>query len=946
MNKDNIIKNGVLPAIRIIIIEAAELCYWEIYQKGDFAIKNQDHFFDKHFADLMPPNLDLLYLYENKKLKLKQLGGEYYSFDIVNIVFKYPLMVDKDNNRVFKKEEADDSKTITQEKLRELLYLSGFVLNGKKYVRYKRSAGSAKSGSCLFIKDELFATMNKWSLTGLNESEVLASTSLTSYEAYRALSLSSLIAAFKLKPHNILFVKDFKYKIMKEEVVKIYCDNNKHLVPSREESEVENNLFDGEGLLNSTVFRLNNMYGKGMMLLRNRFFKCCAFNTKLQLWFEKNNITSVDQLNGITFAKNIKDIQLVVSESCLKYLKMSKNGFTRENIKKWCDEISDENGDSLFGVVKTDKPSRFFGGDMVETTYQLLNTLELSPTNINRLIAPYMDYINKIRDIDKTPEFVRQYLLNEVGDDEKIYIDDSEDQPDNEELFNYSAYSFKSKVCFDLIKTSKNIIYTTLFKKHLFENIISSFRLKIYGGRVLVDGTYATLFGNPLEFLKYITLKDNKPMFSEENISSCLKKDEIYCTFFPDGQQLVGSRAPHMLSGNILCAKNKRVREIDTWFNLSRYIVVVDAINNNIQQRLNGMDYDSDSVLLTSNKYIIEAALKNYNLFPVPVVAFDHNDTIIEKLDKKYKTNLLLNLVKIDCKISDNNTGQIVNLSQQLNSHLWDKIKKNNSKTKELYNQIAVLAVLAGAEIDSSKRTFDFDTLTELKRIKKFARDNNYSTAPAFFYFINAKKGKRRPKINQIENHISGLQPSDYLKTTMDKLWIQGRVLFEVKRVKTIQFLDLIRKDITSKSLSGPSYEQIKQAIVDLKNTKDTILKEKQARRLSDSYDLEKRKFQAEINSCFPKIKTAINTLQKVKYLIKQIEDDKKANYSVLYILLYIISLNEKSLDYSLIDLFPVDGGIPALIPTKKKTKYVLFDKYYYERDVVDNLIAAVLSKS
>ena len=37
-----------------------------------------------------------------------------------------------------------------------------------------------------------------------------------------------------------------------------------------------------------------------MMLLRNRFFKTCAFNTNLQDWFFDNDITQVSRLAGYT----------------------------------------------------------------------------------------------------------------------------------------------------------------------------------------------------------------------------------------------------------------------------------------------------------------------------------------------------------------------------------------------------------------------------------------------------------------------------------------------------------------------------------------------------------------------------------------------------------------------------------------------------------------------
>ena len=70
-----------LPTIRIINIEAGEI-YHHILSEEDLVIENKNDVFDSHFSDLMPANLDLLYLNENDKLSFKQLGKEYYSFDL------------------------------------------------------------------------------------------------------------------------------------------------------------------------------------------------------------------------------------------------------------------------------------------------------------------------------------------------------------------------------------------------------------------------------------------------------------------------------------------------------------------------------------------------------------------------------------------------------------------------------------------------------------------------------------------------------------------------------------------------------------------------------------------------------------------------------------------------------------------------------------------------
>ena len=65
--------------------------------------------------------------------------------------------------------------------------------------------------------------MNKWSKAGLDESSYGDDcfNNLTSYEAYRALSLSDLITTFKLNPYNILFVEDFKHVLKDQKVVRV-----------------------------------------------------------------------------------------------------------------------------------------------------------------------------------------------------------------------------------------------------------------------------------------------------------------------------------------------------------------------------------------------------------------------------------------------------------------------------------------------------------------------------------------------------------------------------------------------------------------------------------------------------------------------------------------------------------------------------------------------------
>ena len=939
MSKINL-EEAKFSALRIIFIEAGDIYYETKIKNDTLEIKNNSEVFNKYFSDLMPINLDLLYLKDTiKKLRIKKIGEEYYTTDFINVSFSHSLKVDEETQERLFKVGKKKYQSISTAKMREEFYKNGFFINGHRYVRYKRSAGSAKGGSCLFVRDDLYGVMNDWSKTGLEEDKDLCFDSLTAYEAYKALSLSSLIKYFKLNPYHILFVKDFEHFVKDQEVVEVKAEGQKGkqtLVASRTKCEVKNNLFDGEGLLDVSIFKKLKLSKKGMMLLRNRFFKCCAFNTNLQEWFKANNITAVEQLNGYTFTKNIEDIVLVVSESCLKYLKMCKGGFSKENIWRWCEEVSDPHDHSLFGVVKCDKDTRFFDGEMVETTYQLLNTLQLKKNrDINLLINGYIDYIKKIRDIKETPEYVKLYLQGEVKEENEEYEDDSEDDAIASDIFDYSSYSFKNKICYDLMNLNGEFIKTDLFKYHIFKNVVNSFRLKLFDGRILVDGTYATLFGNPIEYLKYIIKNDGKPLFGENNITSSLNENEIYCSFFENNTELVGSRAPHMTMGNLLYAKNKKPEDIDRWFNLSRNIVIVDAINNNIQQRLNGADYDSDTMLITNNRIIVDAVKSNYQRFPVPVAAFGHEDKKLLNKSANKKENIALNLYEIDNAIARNNVGTIVNLSQKLNSHLWDKVNTKGYKDKineaELYNQIATLAVLAGAEIDSAKRSFGFKTISVLNKVRAFAKDHGYERKPAFFFYV-ASGDIKKPKIGKINNKLKDLEKKDFFKTTMDYLWEYTIVnKIEVSNINTIPLSTLLSKNDSTKRLTGTNYDQVKAALPELENVRKIINKNNKARNKSISYEVEKRQFNDEIKEGYDKIKTAIKSVEKAKYFIRYIEENAKTPSSLHCLLLYIIAINKEELGYSLGDLFEQGNAIRGLKRVEAKTDFSFFEKYYYK---------------
>ena len=539
---------------------------------------------------------------------------------------------------------------LTKSDLRYYLYEHGFVCDGIKYVRYKRSSGSSRVGRCLFVNEVVADRMSRWDKCGLSI-EKDADIDLAAFEAYIALPMSSIIDTIEIQPENILVIDDHE-SVFEDEVVAVE-DEGGELVSKKKRVTVKNNIWDGESLLDSSMFGIYQ--DKGMLLLRNRFFKTCAFNTNIQEWFKDNNITSIDQLNGFTWEKDISEIKLITTPSSVKYLKFG-------SLTDWLANI-----DSTFGIVKHEKETHYFDGRMVQCHYQLLNTLSLSYEDTERLLQPSMDYIAQVR---KDPDILRYHIAYPF----RVVEEEGELNP----------LKSKNDIVFRLLGINNAFAHTKLYNDFK-KDIVKGFMRNIKQGHILLNGNYSTLIGNGLEMLK--------ASIGQFDGSSELGAGNIHSSKFEYGKTILGSRSPHITMGNILLVKNVENEQLDKYFNTTNEILHINAIGENIQQRLNGCDYDSDSILLTDNKLLIETAKKYYNYFLVPTCLVEAKKTP-RKYNDAHKADL-------DVKTSVNKIGEIVNLSQQLNSLYWEKINKGAELAvcEELYFDICKLSVLSGMEI-------------------------------------------------------------------------------------------------------------------------------------------------------------------------------------------------------------------------------------------------------
>lgn len=146
----------------------------------------------------------------------------------------------------------------------------------------------------------------------------------------------------------------------------------------------------------------------------------------------------------------------------------------------------------------------------------------------------------------------------------------------------------------------------------------------------------------------------------------------------------------------------------------------------------------------------------------------------------------------MDIKTSINKIGEIINLSQVLNSILWDRLYHGASidDVMELYCDIAQLDVMSNLEIDSAKRENPADNTLELKKLKEkygMRDEKGRYIRPFFFQYIDEYKGYRDGYYIYIEEDgeyrkhdiVGTLKEANAIKADSENISIEkGRVSY------------------------------------------------------------------------------------------------------------------------------------------------------------------------
>lgn len=613
--------------------------------------------------------------------------------------------------------------------LREKLYMEGFMFNGRKFVRYKRSSGSSRVGKCLFIDERFYPRIHKWELCGLKIKEGQP-IDLAAWEAYAALPLSSSVGTLEIKPEEILLIDDYESVFQEKMLVTDVEDGE---LRSRVETvTVENSIWDGQSLID-----VNLCPDHGMFLLRNQLFKSCAFSTRIQKFFEDNNITTVEQLNGKTRATSIDQIKLITTPNSIKYLKFG-------TFDQWLDNI-----ESTFAIVKYDKPTKFMDGNLTQIHYQGLNSLQFTQKEMDEFLKPTMDYIKALR---YNPEVLRHHIHYP------------------EEYENTSKLD-KNDIVFRIMGLNPEFCKTRVYYNFM-RDLIRAYVKNARCGHIMVHGNYSVMFGNPYEMLLHTIGKfDGTP----ELPVGC-----VHSINFDYDQVLFASRSPHICAGNVWLPKNVADERLDKYFNLTPQILCMNSINESSMDRNSGSDYDSDSCCITDNKFLVEIAQRNYDKFLVP------RSAVSAKKTQRFYTNE--DKADLDIRTSENQIGCICNLAQRLNSLLWDRVNHGEpiEDCGEIYSDIAKLSVLSGIEIDKAKKEVAVDVTKEIDRLKKkyFPKEKGEKNQkPNFFGIISRTKGYYDPDNNEYKFQDTSM---DYLQHSFNRLRLEKMKPEEGRSIESV----------------------------------------------------------------------------------------------------------------------------------------------------------------
>lgn len=724
---------------------------------------------------------------------IRDIGDSQYTDLIINLKFKNDIRIpddtpretiDKDTREIKEDTKKRMKRFITRKKLREMAYRDGITINGIHYVNFQRSSSKARTGNVLFIDDRYFDEMEQWQNMDIPFRHIVRSedrknpnpfeeTDLVSTRSYSSLTSSAIIGTLNIDPYSILLIDDVAGKgEMECNVVRNVSEDGKsHLVIEEENYEQSTDLWDGQSLLDESVFA-TSYKNKGFLLLRNHFLKSAAFNTKLQDYF-REHFSDCDESEKIVkdrFGNEFlaKDILMVTTKNSCKifkfadivceYMILNDEKAKLRELEKNLKDLIDKQRKYKQAVINakrnlTVKEKELCEGkatlpNVQQAKNNLRDAINIENENCVTLDVEIKERRKEIKFEQErlTWNWYRRYLKeheevfgvckyeksSKFGDFQQLWyqilvsLDLSKDdlweivRPQIEEvnLMKKHVAFFKHGIAMRTDENTNNSIMLRLLEinddisrtqwyKNYRRSQIQMILNRLYEGKVQIPNSDFCVLFGN----PYEMLRAS---CGDKIESSIMDNWECYCKRYGN-EELYGFRSPHICQGNCAVLQNKYHDEYK-WFNLTDNIICVNFWNQGafLSPRWNGCDTDADTAYIGNFPLILEKTKESSNQL-IPINGLEPEAKLMEYTNE--------NMAKVDGQLCNDSIGKICNYARDLQCFYWH-LKRNGLPEKQekylqmIYDDLCILEVLSNIAIDSAKRRYGVNIASELKEIK------------------------------------------------------------------------------------------------------------------------------------------------------------------------------------------------------------------------------------
>lgn len=415
------------------------------YKIRDYYGDNRDH------HEIFNEILEL-----RKTLKICKKQGKFKEASVVNQQIINTLFV-------------KDVVVVTCEKKKDYKYVgkNDFVLNGIKFVRFCAGAGNLRRNVAIYVNEKLYSYLYESFMCGLAES--MQEAVLSKLGAYFALCFSSV---FWVRTPRCCVIKDFE-NIVYNQGVDFICqkDGDEEPYIDKRTMDIVLNCADGQGLIDPEFSRLwaEDMgldYVPSSFVVRSCFVKGNLVPFDFKEYARENNIEVIYDRWGVPYY--VDDIDVMLSESQFKEYK---------EYKSWQEYIYYFNKYNLrWGVSRYNKK---YDDENVMANYQYIQALTLTKQDVKELIAPTVDWFQKICSGDDLYS-----LLFMFG-------------PKNEEANFNSLKSSAQSIATKAIIKNNVMLYDKYVQQKIYRNIVECInRAKI--GKIWVRGNYQFMISDPI----------------------------------------------------------------------------------------------------------------------------------------------------------------------------------------------------------------------------------------------------------------------------------------------------------------------------------------------------------------------------------------------------------------------------------------------------------------